>query len=105
MSVIVDLSIFPMDKGMSVSKYVARSVELITSSGVKYKVGPMGTSMEGDWDQVMNVVSRCLNDMQRDCDRVYMTLKVDARKGDEPRLEEKVASVEKRQDWVPPKES
>jgi uncharacterized protein (TIGR00106 family) len=101
MSVIVDLSIFPLDKGQSVGRYVARAVNIISTSGLLYKLGPMGTSLEGDWEEVMEVVSRCFKELQRDCERVYLTMKVDYRKGAGGRLESKVGSVEKKLDTPP----
>ena len=98
MSVIVDLSIFPLDKGESVSRYVARAVQIIKTSEVRYRLGPMGTSVEGEWEEVMGVVGRCFKDLQRDCDRIYMTMKVDYRKGKDGRLEGKIGSVEEKLD-------
>jgi uncharacterized protein (TIGR00106 family) len=96
MSVIVELSIFPMDKGQSVGSYVARAVGIIDSSGVAYTMGPMGTSMEGEWDEIMGVVTRCFNELRQDCERVYMVIKVDYRRGAPGRLDAKVASVEEK---------
>lgn len=94
MSVLIDLSIFPLDKGKSLSPYVARVIKTIKDSGLPYKFGPMGTSIEGEWKEVMAVVDRCFNELKKDCDRVYMTLKVDYRKGAADRLEGKMISVE-----------
>lgn len=95
MSVIVDFSIVPMDKGESVSPYVARAVAVIRDSGLAFRLGPMGTAVEGDdWDRVMGVVQQCFESLQKDCHRIYMTIKVDYRKGDTGRLDGKVASVE-----------
>ncbi len=36
MSVIVELSIFPMDKGSSLSPYVSRAVRIVKESGLPY---------------------------------------------------------------------
>ena len=44
----------------------------------------------------MQVADRCLAALEADCDRVYMTLKVDLRKGPVGRMAGKVASVEAR---------
>ena len=94
MSVLIDLSIFPLDKGDSLSSHVARALKIIKDSGLAYELGPMGTSLEGDWDQVMGVVNSCFKELKKDCDRVYMALKVDYRKGSSGRLKTKVKSVE-----------
>lgn len=93
MSVIVELSIFPTDKGTSLSPYVARALEVIRASGLPHQLGPMGTCVEGEWDQVMSVVDRCYKALEPDCDRIYMTVKVDAKKGPGGRLQDKVGSV------------
>lgn len=96
MSVIVDFSIFPVDKGESVSAYVSRAVKLIKESGLPYKVGPMGTAVEGEWDDVMALVKRCFDAMKEDSSRVYMTIKVDYRRGAAGRMEGKIQSVEQK---------
>jgi uncharacterized protein (TIGR00106 family) len=94
MSVLIDLSIFPVGKGKSLSPYVARVIKIIKDSGLPHKFGPMGTSIEGEWKEVMAVVDRCFDELRKDCDRVYMTLKADYRKGTADRIEGKVKSVE-----------
>ena len=94
MSTLINFSIFPMDKGDSVSVYVSRVLKLIRDSGLDYKLNPMGTSIEGEWDEVMAVVSHCFEELKKDCDRVYMTVNVDYRKGKSGRIESKVKSVE-----------
>jgi len=93
-SVIVDFSIFPVDRGESVSAYVARAVKLIKESGLPYELGPMGTCVEGEWNEVMGLVGRCLDALKQDCGRVYMTIKVDYRKGPSGRMGAKMRSVE-----------
>ncbi len=93
MSTMVSLAVFLLDKGESVSPYVARVVRLIRESGLPHGVGPMGTVIEGGTDEVMTLVRRCFEDLERDCERVYMVLTADYRKGGEGRIEGKVRSV------------
>lgn len=94
MSTLINFSIFPLNKGESVSVYVARALEIVRNSGLAYKLNPMGTTIEGEWDEVMDVVNRCFEEIKKDCDRVYMTVNVDYRKGKSGRIESKVKSVE-----------
>jgi len=96
MSVIVDLAMFPVDKGESLSPYVSRAVKIIRESGLAHKFGPMGTSIEGSWPEVMDVVSRCFEELSRDCHRIYMTMKMDYKKDAQGRLTGKIQSVEKK---------
>ncbi len=94
--VLLEFSMSPLGKGESVGKYVSRSLEIVDKSGVEYRLNPMGTVLEGEWDDVMDVVRQCYERMRKDCNRISCTMKVDFRKGKNGRLGGKVASVEKR---------
>lgn len=94
--VLLEFSMSPLDKGQSVSEYVARSLEIIDRSGLDYRLHAMGTIIEGEIDQVLDVLQQCLAAMAADCDRVTCTAKLDYRKGHKGRLDSKVASVESR---------
>jgi uncharacterized protein (TIGR00106 family) len=94
MSVVVEFSIFPMDKGESLSPYVARALKIIRDSGLPHELNPMGTCVEGEWQDVMSLVDRCFEELQKDCNRISLSLKADYRKGPAGRLKTKVASVE-----------
>ena len=96
MSLLINFSIFPLDKGESVSHYVARAVKIIKDSGLPYKLGPMGTSIEGEWGKVMMAVTRCFEELTEDCDRIYFTNTGDYRKKGKDRITAKVESVEKK---------
>jgi len=94
MSVIVDFSMFPLDKGESLSSLVTRSIKIIDNSGLGYHLHAMGTSIEGEWDEVMDVVTRCFEELKQDCSRVYMGITGDYRKIGPDRIVSKVESVE-----------
>jgi uncharacterized protein (TIGR00106 family) len=94
--VLLEFSMSPLGKGESVGKYVARSLEIVDQSGIDYRLNPMGTVLEGEWDDVLDVVTRCYQRMRKDCGRISCSIKVDYRKGAAGRLNAKVASVEKR---------
>ncbi len=93
MSVIVELSIFPLDKGTSLSPYVARALDVIRASGLPHELNPMGTCIEGPWDEVMDAVGRCIKALEPDCDRIYLNIKADWKRGTQPRMQSKTASV------------
>ena len=94
--VLLEFSMSPLGKGESVGKYVSRSLDIIDKSGVPYRLNPMGTVLEGEWDKVFGVVKKCYQRMSKDCGRVSCVIKVDYRRGKKGRLSGKVASVEKR---------
>ena len=94
--VLLEFSMSPLSKGESVSPYVSRSLDIIDRSGVPYRLNPMGTVLEGEWDEVFGVVKQCYETMKKDCDRISTVIKVDYRKGSKGRLSSKMESVEKR---------
>lgn len=96
MSVLLEFSMFPTDKGESKSKFVSRSIGIIEKSGLPYKTGPMGTVIEGEWDEVMAVVKECFETMSSDCGRVYTAIKADYRNSGENRLKTKIESIEEK---------
>jgi uncharacterized protein (TIGR00106 family) len=91
---LAEFSIWPMDKGESVSKYVARALDIVDKSGLPYKLGPLGTCIEGEWHDVMAVIEHCYQALAEDCGRITCAIKIDYRKGRINSLEKKVASVE-----------
>ena len=93
--VLLEFSMSPLGKGESVSKYVSRSLDIVDKSGIPYRLNPMGTVLEGEWEEVFAVVRKCYERMKRDCNRVSCSIKVDYRKGHSGRLVSKVTSVEK----------
>ncbi len=94
--VLLDFSMFPLDKGVSLSPYVARSLDIIDRSGLAYRCHSMGTTLEGNFDAAIEVVKQCFEAMAVDCDRIECSIKIDYRKGRIGRLEGKVASVEQK---------
>ena len=94
--VLLDFSLFPLDKGESLSPYVARSLDIIDRSGVDYRCHAMGTTLEGNLDELLAVVKRCFEALAADCHRIECSIKIDYRKGPAGRLEGKVASVERK---------
>ena len=93
--VLLEFAMTPSAKGEHYTPYVARILDVIDRSGLTYQLTPMGTILEGSFDDVMKVVGDCFRALEADCPRVGMNLKMDYRAGDESRLKSKVASVEK----------
>jgi uncharacterized protein (TIGR00106 family) len=93
--VLVEFSMTPLDKGDSVSAYVARSLDIVDRSGLPYQLTPMGTIIEGEWPEVMAVVTACFETMRADCARVSTQIRIDYRAGPGGRLKSKVDSVQK----------
>ncbi len=93
---IAEFSITPIGKGVSVGEYVARCVDIVDRSGLAYRLNPMGTVVEGPFDEVLRLIARCHKAVAKDCERVSTTIKIDDRKGATRQLVAKIASVERR---------
>ena len=93
---LAEFSIWPMDKGESVGEYVARCLDIVDRSGLPYKLGPLGTCIEGEWDAVMSVIKQCYQALEEDCNRITCTVKMDYRKNKSGMINSKVESVEKK---------
>jgi len=94
--VLLEFSMSPLEKGASVGDYVARSLKIIDESGLDYRLHAMGTIVEGEIDEVLALLKRCLEAMSADCERITCTAKLDYRRGHTGRLATKVASVEEK---------
>ena len=92
--ILLEFSMFPTSMGESKSAYVARILDIIDQSGVAYQLTPMGTILEGEWAEVMGVVTACFEALKTDCPRIATQIKVDYRAGGESRMKSKIASVE-----------
>ena len=77
--VLLDFSMTPLGKGESVSAYVARCLEIVVASGLDYRLHAMGTTLEGELDEVLKVVRRCFEVLQSDCNRISCSIKIDYR--------------------------
>jgi uncharacterized protein (TIGR00106 family) len=93
---IVELSIIPVGRGVSISSDLAKAIRIIDQSDLPYKVTPMGTVLEGDWDPVMAVIKTCHQEVFKDSERVFTKITIDDRKGKTDRIHGKVASLERK---------
>ena len=92
--VLLEFSITPLGEGESVSKYVARAVDIIDRSGLPYRLHAMGTIVEGELAEVLDILRQCIEAIANECNRVSVSAKIDCRHGHSGRLDAKVASVE-----------
>jgi uncharacterized protein (TIGR00106 family) len=80
----------------SVADEVAEAVRVVRSSGLPNRTDAMFTEIEGEWDEVMDVVKRAVDAVLRSAGRVSLVLKADIRPGTTNQLDEKVRAVEER---------
>lgn len=90
---LVEFSVAPMGVGESISKEVAKVIDIIDRSGLKYRTHAMGTLIEGDWEQCMAVIKQCHEALRVTSPRVYTRIAIDDRQGDLSNMDRKIESV------------
>ncbi len=94
---LAELEVIPIGtESPSLSSVLAEVAKLIDQSGLDYRVGAMGTVVEGDWDRIMLLAKQCHMAVLRSASRVMTSIRIDDRK-DKPangRIVQKVQSLE-----------
>lgn len=93
---IAEFSVVPIGAGESVSVYVAECLKIVRASGLKYEFTALDTILEGDYDEVMDVIGKCHKKVRSMTDRVMTTVHIDDREGATNEIERKVKSVEEK---------
>ncbi|SHN43995.1 MTH1187 family thiamine-binding protein [Cryptosporangium aurantiacum] len=92
---LVAFSVSPMGVGESVGAAVAEAVRVVRESGLPNHTDAMFTTIEGEWDEVMDVVKRAVEAAGVGAGRVSLVLKADIRPGVTDGMTSKVATVER----------
>jgi uncharacterized protein (TIGR00106 family) len=97
MAVIIEFSIIPLGKGISVSKFLAPALQELDKLGVKYNITPMCTIFEAESvEKAFNLV-RIAHEavLKAGVKRVVTTVKIDDRRDVKKSMEEKVKSLKR----------
>ncbi len=90
---IAEFCIIPLGGEIHFSSRLGRMLLLVEARGLDYRLGSMGTSVEGSWEEVMGLIKKCLNCARKESDRVWLSIKIDDKRGKGARLAAKVESV------------
>ena len=88
---IVAFSVTPLGVG----EVVAEAVRVVRESGLPNRTDAMFTTLEGEWDEVMDVVKRAVEAVEARAPRVSVVLKADIRSGVTDGMNSKVETVER----------
>ena len=90
---VVFFSIVPIGAGQELKQQVSEVVGIIDRSGLPYRLTAMGTEVEGDWDEVLQVVRKAHDTGRRFTGRVLTHVAIDHREVFHGRLKGKVHDV------------
>lgn len=87
-------SVAPLGAGESVTDQVAKAVKIVRDSGLPNRTDAMFTTIEGEWDECMDVIKRATEAVGEGGARVSLVIKADIRPGHTGELDGKVARVD-----------
>ncbi len=94
MNVIIDLCVVPIGVGLSVSKYVVACQGIIKAAGLESQLHAYGTNIEGEWDEVFDVVKKCHEKVhEMGAPRITTTIKAGTRVDRDQTMADKINSV------------
>ena len=93
---LAELSIVPLGRGEHLSTAIAEVLDVVDRSGVRYKFTPCGTCLEGEWDEVMQVVRQCHAKARQRSRHVLTTVRIEDEEGENDKLTHNVTSVEEK---------
>jgi uncharacterized protein (TIGR00106 family) len=91
---LIAFSVAPSGTGDSVSEAVADAVRVVRESGLPHRTDSMFTTVEGEWDECMDVVRRACEAVGAHGQRVSLVLKADIRPGRTGELQGKLDRLE-----------
>lgn len=94
---LAELEIIPIGtQSTSLSAVLAEVARLVDGSGLDYRAGPMGTVVEGSWEDIVGLARRCHDAALHASGRVVTTIRIDDRTDQPgPRISRKVDSLER----------
>ena len=94
MFVSIDFCLVPIGVGTSLSPYIKECKKIIEDYNLTYQLGPNGTAIEGDWEDVFKCVKKCHETIhQKGAPRIYTTIKVNTRIDKLQSFKDKINSV------------
>jgi len=98
--VIVQFTTSPLGEGVSVSRYVVEALKDVKKSGLRYQLTPMSTILEADTPEAACEVILKAHEVlfKAGAERGVTDIKIDDRRDELRRMEDKVDDVKKKLD-------
>jgi len=91
-----EFSITPVGGDTHLSARIAEALKIVDASGLRYELTPMGTCVEGEWDEVFEVIRLCHDRVRGLSPHVFTTIRIEDEEGQRDKLIRNVASVEEK---------
>ncbi len=98
-NIICELVVVTYDIGPNLSPFVTKVIKVINAdTSVEHPLTPMGSVIEGKYDDVMNLVRTIFYKFAEEYERLGITIKIDFRASKQDRIRGKVKSVQDKLD-------
>lgn len=88
----IAVQLLPICEKEKALPYIEYAIELIKNSGIKYEVGPFETTLEGDYDAIIELVGKIKNGvLEQGANDIIINLKISASRVKLLSIEEKVS--------------
>lgn len=92
----ISLQILPTSSQKDSYDIVDKAIETIEASGIKYKVCPFETVMEGEFDKIMLVIKEVqMKCFEYGAESIFSNIKMQIRKDSDVYIEDKIGKYEK----------
>ncbi|MFO7965890.1 MAG: MTH1187 family thiamine-binding protein [Desulfobacterales bacterium] len=91
-----ELSIIPVGGDSHISIELAEVMKIVDGSGLPYQLTPSGTSIEGEWDDVLPLIQQCHKAVRERSSHVITTIKIEDEEGQQDKLTMNVRSIEEK---------
>jgi len=92
---LAELSITMLGRGSHMSHDLAEILKIVDQRGLPYRLTPLGTCIEGQWDEVMKLVKECHARARIISPHVLTTIRIEDEERAVQKLSENVAAVER----------
>jgi len=92
---LAELSINLLGRGTHLSHDLGEILKTVDESGLSYCLTPLGTCIEGEWDELMNLVKRCHLQARTFSSHVMTTIRIEDEEGATDKITENVVAVER----------
>lgn len=93
---LIEFSIVPIGSSSHISGEIAEALKIVDASRLPYQLTPMGTCLEGEWDEVMAVIKQCHERVRGRCSHLQTTIRIEDDAGERGKLSRNVRSVEEK---------
>jgi uncharacterized protein (TIGR00106 family) len=93
---LAELSIIPLGGDTHLSDELGEVLKLVDTYGLPYQLTPSGTCIEGEWNEVMELIRQCHSRVRERSPHVITMIKIEDEEGEHDKLSRNVTSVEQK---------